>query len=642
MDWKIDRHLSAIKADQGDDCERNDAGYPLTEHKDPERYRGEKATLLDRLRELGQAKIARSVGRVVNKPLYTNYDSIANRHDTAEFKRILALPRRKLDLENVIDLTGHFRLPGGTLTLHPVQSAALIDAAEADGLVANVGVGRGKTLIGLLMPEALDAKQAVYLVESQLRGQLEREIADFYGRHFRLPLDRLRIVTYHQLSSAKTSDILENIGPDLIIIDEAHRLARPSSARTKRFLRYMRKHPECRIVAMSGTLFKRSIMDFAHFMELALRKNSPLPKSYPELKTWSAIVDTEPAFRLMAGALRRFCKSEDEPVQEGFRRRLIETPGVVATQGEDSVDASLFVRRLDLDIPESVQAEMRRLKQTWCIGDEELEDAAAFARVQRELACGFYYQWVWPNGEKDQEWIDARRDWNKEVRERLKRSIQGQDSPMLLFNAAMRYHDWVLKGSPKPAPKNVWASDTWEKWVAVKGRFNPTPPSEPVWIDDFVVDAAIAWAHKQKEPAIIWYIHKAVGERIAGKGGFPHYGAGTDANESRDQVIVASIDSQGQGKNLQHFSKNLLTSFLPNGTKFEQVSGRTHRFGQKADSVQIDWYGHTHERIESMRRVYQECLEVKRVMGQPQKILYADKIGWSVDQNQNQKKRKEQ
>ncbi|KKN61330.1 hypothetical protein LCGC14_0522620, partial [marine sediment metagenome] len=201
--------------------------------------------------------------------------------NSVEFKRISALPRRVLDLEAVLDVTCMFlrpNAPSDAMRFWPLQSAALIEAATADGLVGDIGVGSGKTLISLALPTAMDSDCAVLLVPPRLKEKTLREIDEVYGRYFDLPLDRLHIVKYTELSSAKSAEILDEIKPDLIIADEAHLLKRLQSARTKRFRRYMAENPGCRFVMLSGTMENRSIIESAHLVELALRKNSPLPR----------------------------------------------------------------------------------------------------------------------------------------------------------------------------------------------------------------------------------------------------------------------------------------------------------------------------------------------------------------------------
>jgi hypothetical protein len=539
---------------------------------------------------------------------------------TPEFERILALPRRVLDLENVEDVTPVFRKEGGELSFWPIQSASLIEAAEADGLFAQIRVGGGKSLTSYTLAEAMDSKNAVLLVPPQLKKKSEKEI-EFYSQHFHLPTDRLTIIAYSELSRAEHQDILFEIGPDLVIADEMHALRHRSSARTKRFLRYMNANPSCRFAGMSGTITNKSLIDYAHLLELALRKNSPLPRVFNEVGDWAAAIDVrkenDPRPPVAPGVLMKFCQP-GENVRQGYRRRLIETPGVVTTK-EGSIGTSLIVRRIEPKLPPMVAVMLDEVATYWRIDEEELESAIAYWRARRQLACGFYYVWDWPEGVKDREWLEARAAWHQEVRSKLKQSRQGLDSPLLLARAAERHRTGEGDGP-------TWASETWDGWRRVKDR--PVPPTKAIWISDYIIDAAMRWAERavKKGPAIIWYEHRALGERLAAISGFPHYGAGTDATGAQAPVIICGTRTQGTGKNLQYYNQNLFTSLPANGTEFEQNVGRTHRPGQLADEVVVDWFGNTEETIQALATVIEQAEYMQDTTGQQQKILYATRL----------------
>jgi hypothetical protein len=567
-----------------------------------------------------QRALPLSVGeRLENKPKLAVVGVVTN---SVELGRILALPRRKLDPEGFDDATVMFEREGSDAKFWPIQSAALIEAAQQDGLFAPIGVGHGKTLISLALPDALSSKKAVLLVPPALKRQLSIEIESFYQKQFSLPIDRITVIAYSELSSAKKATILEDIAPDLIIADEAHHLRHKTSARTKRFLRYAKNHPECRFAFLSGTMTTRSIKDYAHLIELALRKNSPLPHGYRELKDWAGALDVTPEYLMAPGALKKFC-DEGEEARDGFRRRLVDTGGVVATK-KGALGTSLVIRRLRPQLPEKLFKLMAQVRKTWAIEDDEFSTSLELARVLRQLACGFHYRWAWPGDEKDHEWLDARSEWNREVRQKLTQSLEGFDSPLLLSQAAERYFKWDEAGREKPRPKKTWDSATWADWRNQKDK--KPPPTATSWVDQFLVRESIAWAEKSTEPAIIWYEHRALGEAIAHLGEFPHYGAATDASQAREPVIVCSMKTQGTGKNLQHYCQNLFTSLPPNGATFEQIVGRTHRPGQMADEVTVDWFGHTPETEAALASVIDDAEYAEKTTGALQKVLYATRI----------------
>jgi hypothetical protein len=536
-----------------------------------------------------------------------------------EFRRIEALPRRTLDLTTVQDVTEMFRRPGGTMTLRPIQSAALLEAAMMNGGFFPLSCGAGKTLLTLLLPTALDSQNTVLLVPPQLKRQLAREIETLYSKHFEIP-GVITVVAYSEISQAKHADILDKIKPDLIIADEVHAIRSRAAARTKRFLRFMKDYPGTRFVGLSGTVTSRSLDDYAHLIELALRKSSPLPRGYREVQDWAGALDVKPEYEVGPGALLRFC-APGENVRQGFRRRLVESQGVVASS-ENEVGASLIITKRTIKLPVSVQRVYDEVKKSWSIEGEEFSDILTQIRVLRQIACGFYYRWKWPNGEKDFEWLEARANWNMAVREKLKQSRAGLDSPLLLANAATRSLTGKGEGPTWPAGAAVWSA-----WKDVKHR--PEPPVESVWLDDFLLDDLQRQAKSATQgdtKTIIWYEHRAVGERLAALTGWPLYGEGTDASPSRESIIIASIATQGTGKNLQHFNNNIFASLPPNGSTFEQTISRTHRPGQLADDVTALWYAHTLETASSMDKIKADALYQLDSLGAPQKVLTATHI----------------
>lgn len=543
---------------------------------------------------------------------------------SSEFRRIEALPRRVLDLKHVQDLTEFFQKPGGRMKLKPIQSAALLEAAEQNGLFAPIGVGLGKELICLLLPEVLDAKRAVLLIPSKLKTQVERETKTIYGKHFKLPLDRLTIVTYDDLSKKTGFDLLDRLKPDLIIANEGHRLRNmlrgKASARGRRFITYMREHPECRFCILSGTITSRSINDYAPFLELALRKNSPLPLGHREVQDWAGAIDVKPEYVMQPGALRRFC-NEGETVRDGYRRRLIETPGVVASSDNDEVGASLIVRRYGVPLPERIQKALAEIKKSFSVEGHKFNAALTKAQMLRTVAAGFYYVWKWPGGVPDTEWLEARAAWAEAVNQKLGRARKGMDTPGLLADAAERWF------KDKPTDKPVWECPAWIAWR--EQRRKKDPPRQAVWLDDFLCRDALERAkkHAAKAPTVLWYLNRAIGAKLGELSGLPVYGQGTDLTGVERDIAIASIHVQGEGKNLQgHYSRNVVVQFPPNGLVAEQMLGRTHRPGQEADEVVVDWAGHTPETVAAMYKAIEDAKYQQETLGVRQKLLYCTMI----------------
>lgn len=544
---------------------------------------------------------------------------------TTEFRRIAALPRRVLDLSQVEDVTPLLRKPGGTMTLFPVQSAALIEMAIMDGLVGPIAVGHGKELICLLAPVAMDSTKCVLLIPSSLRDQVMRDMRR-YGEHFVIPVERITIVTYHALQQAKNTDLLERLKPDLIVANECHHVGNPS-ARTKRLKRYLKAHPECRYVPVSGTMASRKFAPQAFHSEHALHKNSPCPGNWQEIQDWAGALDVKPEYVMKPGALTDFCRS-GESTRDGYGRRFTETPGVVIVQNAE-LKVALNIRRIGCKIPLAVKTELDKVRKDWQIGDDALADAARRAEVLREVACGFYYKWRWPGGEPDWEWLSARSAWKGALRDKLARAREGMDSELLLYRAAERW--WNAKAKGINPVGLVWECPEWIDWHAVEDR--PEPPKETIWLDDYLcrdaLERAESYLKKGRRP-IIWTEHVATLQKLGELSGIRTYGPGTDAGIATEKILIASRRSQGTGKNLQDRYDTSIFFLFPGGQDAEQTIGRTHREpGQEADEVWVDWYGHTSELEMLMDKAKREAEYDQSMSKKPQRILYATHVNES-------------
>jgi hypothetical protein len=587
-----------------------------------------------------------------------------------DLARILELPcRAKPEKDELED----YRIGFNSLNKHPAtcqckakfqrrcpdslldtQAWALQEIKMYEGLLGPIAVGDGKTLLDLLAAMVVpNCKVAVLLIPPQLRNQMLLVDWEFYGQHWQLPnlasgtwfkpgLPTLHIIAYSELSSAKNSDVLERIKPDLIIADEAHLLRNASAARTKRFKRYFADHPGTRFCCWSGTLTTKSIKDYAHLAALALKAGSPAPLHWPTVEEWSGAIDPSD-WPTDIGELSALCKP-GEHVRDGYRRRLEQTPGVVASPATMSCPASLTVLERRIIAPPAINEALAALYGSWQRPDgEELVSALDVSRCAKEISSGFFYRWRWPRGETPEviaKWLQVRKDWHKEMREKLKQSKEFLDSPFLLAKAAIRWHDGythirrdadgkelareTIPPHTKNGPQPVWASTTWPDWLAL--RDSAQPETEGVWIDDYLAQDAAAWCREGS--GICWYEHDLFGRRVAELAGAPLFGAGTEAStrligERGERSIVASIRSHGTGKNLQQFARNLVANTPSDAAIWEQLIGRTHRQGQLADEVLVLVYRHTPVVIEALDRARMLAQYIQDTMGGSQKLLRA-------------------
>jgi hypothetical protein len=514
---------------------------------------------------------------------------------SAELHRVLDLP--KVDWEKAEDLesftalaTRSLKLPQGTQTLWPQQAAALRYAHDCGGLFGPIPVGNGKTLISFLAPVVLDSKRPLLIVPARLRDKTYREFA-VLEQHWKSH-PGLQVVSYEKISNASGTAFLQKHRPDLIIFDEVHKLKNKGAAVTRKISAWMRTFPETRILAMSGTVTKRSLLDFNHILEWALPQGCPLPKPRLEVEAWAAAVDeikpheqrepTEP------GALAMLCDPVErtqgrEGVRKALRRRIQQTPGVLACRGQ-KVDASLNISLvLEAGYGRVVRGLAKKLQEgvlpngdVFLVEGKEGSAAALNARwrTMRTLTSGFWYDW---DPKPPADWMELRAGWKRVVRRLLEEHLPGLESEALVTRAAQQ------------RKLGASAYELYERWAGVRNEHKWDVV--PVWVDDAIVQRVAKWVKVHN--GLIWVSEVALGERLEKELGLPYFhemgkdrlGRPVMSTRPSDGSVVVSVASISDGQNLQAWNENLVISPPPTGSVWEQMIGRTHRPGQLADEV---------------------------------------------------------
>lgn len=562
--------------------------------------------------------------------------------ETNELRRVLRLPRRAWADETADDLavrmTAALRTPGGTMQLRPIQAIALYEIGTVGGCLISARVGAGKTIVSLLAPYVLASRRPMLLLPARLIDKTRREWSRL-REHWLIP-NTIRIESYELLGRVSAAQMLADYAPDLIVADECQRVKNPRAACTARLMRYLLANHACRFVAMSGTVTARSLRDYAHLAARCLRvKSAPLPDSWGELEDWAEAIDVkilrdgeEPERKVQTGALEFLCNAEEknearhDPVgacRKAYRRRLVETPGVVATS-DRFLGASLSVSGIEPRMGEPTNLAFKHLRHAWKLPDDHpLSDGVEVWRHARQLALGFFYAWT---PRPPEEWMNRRRIWSAVSRVILRTNRRDLDTALQVANAvdAGFYDDWIeIADGTRHLPAGAL-----ERWRDIRDSFEPR--SVATWLDTGALEAAAAWA---RDPGIVWTEHCAFAEALSKMTGLPYYGEqGRDdrtglAIEQADpkRACIASIKANSEGRNLQEiWSRNLVTSPPKLGLVWEQLLGRTHRDGQTADEVTCDVFVTCQEHAAAWAQALVDAQWIEDSTGQEQKILHVD------------------
>lgn len=583
---------------------------------------------------------------------------------TDEVRRIGALPRRPpKDLlgpegEALADImTARLAKPPGPCAcapapcikrFKPAQAWTLYEAPLAGGVLGNIAVGEGKTLLNILIPMVMPGTKVALFIPPGLRETLLR----FYrllSQHFWVPslvmgktgtiqpplpdgrpVPALHVIPYSLLCRPKSSTLLESLDPDGVIADEVHKISDPATATTARALRLWLRKPDAWFCGWSGTVTSKSIRQFGHLLAWALGPGSPMPTVPDEVDSWACAIDPSP-LPSDPGAIMSLAQPGQRGVLEVFSSRLLETRGVVSTPGS-SVRSSLnLIEWSPPALPDPVREALRDLRQAWMRPDTELlADPLEVAGCARELACGFYHKWRYPRGEPVDlitQWFNCRKAWHAELRDKVLKREPLLDSPSLCRDAAVRY----TKGYRGELP--IWEAHTWPAWRDVADLVEPEPVVE--WLDEWYARACADWALEHR--GIVWVWDVEFGKLVAKLAGIPHHGGGPGAEkrimaEKGETSIVASIASHGEGRDgLQLLYAAQLVAQPPAGSKaWEQLLGRLHRTGQTADEVDTYVPRHTTEVAEAIDSAVRQAKYVEGTWTQCQKLLAAA-CDWDLD-----------
>lgn len=528
-----------------------------------------------------------------------------------------------------LDVSAWTRKPG--LPLKPMQARALAAIQHVGGGFFPIGVGHGKTYIALLAGTVLGRTALVFAPPhtlAQMRGELDK-----LREHYCVTQE-VRLISYGLLSSKngreRVVEVLKGTDPRscVFVFDEAHMLKNPKSTRVKRVEHLLQIAEGAPVVALSGTMTNRSITEFAHLARWCLREWSFVPDGR-ECQYWAQYIDVargqdfiapdraaaeaiEPLWRfagLQPSPLASF-HEEQEISRRAFQLRM-HTSGGVVSSGDEETGASLTIVTLRLDVPAEVEAALDLLDEGYAPDDTEVVEPAHRWLLGQTLSQGLWYELVWGDWATPQ-FFAERKAWWGWVRAEVER--RGLESPSFVTEQAKRAHE----AGENSAYARRWAS--WAPWAN-----HPEPQRRTHWITDSVIEQTLDHRFGKKQPTIYWHLWEQVGRKLAQKGRFHFYGRSqTPANKAH--TCTMSIRAQGEGLTLHSWARGLVVDVPTTGLAWEQLLGRSHRYGTEHDEVVYGVLQHTKALRRSFAQANVDARYIEQTKGHKQRLCYATKV----------------
>jgi hypothetical protein len=519
--------------------------------------------------------------------------------DSLEFRRVRDLPRRIITPEEARADAARFTLlyarPGTGAAFREEQGGALGELDRVRGLLAQLSVGIGKTLVFEMAPRILwpHAKQAPssVLIAGSSAGLRDKAIAD--RRRIRAEWRILdappKVVIAPTLATKSEARFLWEHKPAFIGIDEADDLANPESATCQRLRRYKEDFlagevvpnmrgagpPELVFLIMSGTLSRSSLMGYHHLAWLALGDGMPLPESADEASSWGLAIDHKgPRGAIGARPNPGPLGENVAAARSWFSKRLAETPGVYLVDKDSAGEVPLTLRWIKArECPVLDKAYETLLTEGVNPGGIPVSDPLGMWRTDMQLGCGYVSKWKDP--QPPAEWRIAFRVFARFCRRAIE---QSQDSGEPLDTPAQ-----VVRAYPD--------AEAVVEWLEIGPTYKPVEEIVPV--SDATLESVGDWLSElDSEPAIIWCGSVEFAERLAELSGLPYYSRnGREAKTGRplhaangtgrDRIIIVSWHANKKGYNLQAYGRQLFV-YPPQSAKWlEQAFGRSHRAGRK-------------------------------------------------------------
>lgn len=505
--------------------------------------------------------------------------------------RISELPRRdwRARTAKLIEPLSRELRTNDTAMLRPVQAAALLECMQNFGVFVNGRVGIGKTYIAamasVMLAEVMPAVRTLILVPGGIKKTTAHHFAQI-RQEWKVPGDML-LMSYTNISRMPAAGECignlfgEGVGPTVIICDEADKLRHVTkSAVAKQVHDWMKEHPQTVFIVVTGTCDVEGLCDYAHLMDWCLRDRSPLPRTVPEMREWSSVIDAgeSQSQGFVAQELGLPKDASIARIRATFYQRIRETPGVIIDDSPfTDVDLSISEHVIDPDCHEHFE----RLRDF----HERPDGIEITPGIEVEGADVVQGSTIWPVARRmgrglcyvedplpPQVWMDCRRAYFGWVRRKLE---EGD------YYTELQCRRWAMDA----------CQEEWLKWQEIEPTFSPNPKA--LWLSTVALDWCEAWG--RADGGVIWVDDIAFGVELARRTGWDYFQGHGMAKSGRHileaepgSTAIASRKANGTGLNLQYqWHRCLFTTPVNTSRDFEQTVGRFHREGQKKN-VQVD------------------------------------------------------
>jgi hypothetical protein len=488
-----------------------------------------------------------------------------------DFKRAASMPR--LLQSSNLKITNPFILKYRNV-LNWSQLLFLSRVASVNkkyGVISLTGTGSGKFLQSVCIGPVLGKRNCLLIVPVKSVADTEKELIKFSSSMPELLDQNIKIISSNDLSLNKSRDVLYQLSPEIIIIDEAQDFKDLKSARTKALIDYINKHPDVRVFILSATLITLNVCDYLHLFAIVCKENSPLSVDTDAIPVYQALIDIgmEQGNQLhtaLHNSLSRF-------PGKNFRERLsarIHSSEYVVFNPEVSTSAPIRFYGYSLNNP-TIDAHLERLENEWVTpSGEALTEAVEKHLLEDLISLGVYPRYTYhASDDLIEKWYEARREWQKVIRSHLvyenKHSVR----------SAAELVSLVDQGFLDRRDTKIYKT-----WIEIKDKVSYTVNYE--YIDPEYAGSLVRELIKKYslDNLIIWVKHVEIGKMLSAALNIPFYnGSGKDPKKE-ERFIILSVMAYYAGKNFQKWNNNLLLESAPNAMMFEQLISRTHRYGQ--------------------------------------------------------------